>query len=107
MIIAGWPDDIKDVPKAFQPYHGQCDLLTVEDGIILHREAIIIPTGERKKVLEQIHHSTSSQRNLKSNGQAESTVKIVKGLITHVKCSGQDPYFALLAYRTTQVDSHL
>ena len=51
MIIAGWPDDIKDVPKALQPYHG----LTVEDGLILHGEAIFVPPGERKKVLEQIH----------------------------------------------------
>ena len=42
-----------------------------------------------------------------SNGQAESAVKIVKGLLTHAKCSGQDPYLALLAYRSTPVDSHL
>ena len=54
-IITGWPDDIKDVPKALRPYHGQHDSLTVEDGLILHGEAIIIPPGERKKVLEQIH----------------------------------------------------
>ena len=54
-IIAGWPDDIKDVPKALQPYHGQHDSLTVEDGLILRGEAIIVPPGERKKVLEQIH----------------------------------------------------
>ena len=54
-IITGWPDNIRDVPKALRPYHGQCDSLTVEDGLILHGEAIIIPPGERKKVLEQIH----------------------------------------------------
>ena len=54
-IIAGWPDDIKDVPKALRPYHGQRDSLTVEDGLILRGEAIIIPPEERKKVLEQIH----------------------------------------------------
>ena len=54
-IIAGWPDDIKDVPKALRPYHGQCDSLTVEDGLILCGEAIIVPPGKRKKVLEQIH----------------------------------------------------
>ena len=29
--------------------------LTVEDGLILRGEAIIVPPGERKKVLEQIH----------------------------------------------------
>ena len=54
-IITGWPDDIKDVPQALQPYHGQHDSLTVEDGLILHGEAIIVPPCERKKVLEQIH----------------------------------------------------
>ena len=52
-IIAGWPDDIKDVPKALQPYRGQHDSLTVEDGLIVYGEAIIVPPGERKKVLEQ------------------------------------------------------
>ena len=54
-----------------------------------------------------IKHSTSSPRNPWSNGQAESAVKIVKGLLTRAKCSGQDPYLALLAYRNTPVDSHL
>ena len=246
IIIAGWPDNIKDVPKALRPYHGQCDSVTVEDELILRGEAIIVPPGERKKVLEQIHqghlgtskcqyrarqcvywpginkdieqlveacttcqrhrpheprqplkptppperpwqqlradfmtydgseylvivdyyskmpivwkmptsqcnsaktitvlkelfaehgipeeirsdngpqfashlfaefskdwnikHSTSSSRNPRSNGQAESAVKIVKGLLTRAKCSGQDPYLALLAYRSTPFDSHL
>ena len=54
-----------------------------------------------------IKHSTSSPRNPRSNGKTESAVKIVKGLLTRAKCSGQDPYLALLAYRGTPVDSHL
>ena len=54
-----------------------------------------------------IKHSTSSPRNPRSNGQAESAVKTVKGLLTCAKCSGQDPYLTLLAYRSTPVDSHL
>ena len=54
-----------------------------------------------------IKQSTSSPRNPRSNGQTESTVKIVKGLLTYAKCSGQDPYLTLLAYRSTPVDSHL
>ena len=52
-------------------------------------------------------HNTSSPRNPRSNGQAEVAVKTVKGLLTHAKCSGQDPYLALLAYHSTQVDAHL
>ena len=54
-----------------------------------------------------IKYSTSSPRNPSTNGQAESAVKIVKGLLTHAKCSGQDPYLTLLAYRSTPVDFHL
>ena len=54
-----------------------------------------------------IKHSTSSPRNPRSNVEAESAVKIVKGLLTHAKCSEQDPYLTLLAYRSTPVDSHL
>ena len=246
IIVAGWPDNIEDVPKALRPYHGQRDSLTVEDGLILRGEAIIVPPGERRKVLEQIHqghlgvskcqyrarqcvywpginqdikrfveacptcqrhrpqeprqplkptppperpwqhlgadfmsfdgseylvivdyyskmpivqkmptsqcnaartiahlkelfaehgipesirsdngpqfsshlfkefaeewnftHHTSSPTNPRSNGQAESAVKIIKGLLTRSKYAGEDPYLALLAYRSTPVDSHL
>ena len=39
--------------------------------------------------------------------QAEAAVKVVKGLLTHAKYSGQDPYLALLAYRSTPIDAHL
>ena len=52
-------------------------------------------------------HNTSSPRNPRSNGQAEAAVKIVKGLLTKAKYSGQDPHLALLAYRSTPIDAHL
>ena len=52
-------------------------------------------------------HTTSSPRNPRSNGQAEATVKITKGLLTCAKYSGQDPYLALLAYRSTPINAHL
>ena len=41
-IVAGWPKDIKDVPKALCPCHNHCDIMTVEDGLILKGEALII-----------------------------------------------------------------
>ena len=53
------------------------------------------------------HHTTSSPRNPWSNGQAKAAVKVTKGLLTHAKYSGQDPYLALLAYRSTPIDAHL
>ena len=54
-----------------------------------------------------IDHTQSSPRDLRSNSQAKSAVKIVKGLLTRAKFSGQDPYLALLTYRSTPVDAHL
>ena len=46
-------------------------------------------------------------RNPRSNGQGEVAVKVTKGLLTNAKYSGQDPYLALLAYRSTPIDAHL
>ena len=55
MIIAGWPDNINDVPHALCPYHGHRNILTVEDGLILQGEALIIHPSEREKILQAIH----------------------------------------------------
>ena len=239
MITAGWPDDTNIVPCVLCPYHGHRNTLTVEDGLILWGEALIIPLLESKKIIQAIHeghmgiikcqnrarpcasdikyliescptfqhhclqephrfqptpvpecpwqllhvdcihldgseylvvmdyyskmpiirripasqcnapknisvlkelfaehgipevlhtnngpqfanalfnkfatdwkfdHNTSSPRNPRSNGQAEAAIKTVKGLLTHAKCSGQDPYLALLAYHSTPVNGHL
>ena len=52
-------------------------------------------------------HNTSSHRNPRSNGQAEAAMKTVKGLLTHAKCSGQDPYLALLAYHSMSINAYL
>ena len=54
-IITGWPEDVTDLPNALRPYHTHRDVLTVEDGLILREEALIIPPPEREKVLASIH----------------------------------------------------
>ena len=54
-IVAGWPEDIKDIPKALCPYHNHHDVMTVEDRLILKGEALIIPPLEREKILQGIH----------------------------------------------------
>ena len=54
-IVAGWPEDIKDIPKALCPYHNHHDIMTVEDGLILKGKALIIPPLERQKILQAIH----------------------------------------------------
>ena len=55
MIIAGWPDDINDVPHALYQCHGHRSTLTVEDNLILRGETLIIPPSEREKILQAIH----------------------------------------------------
>ena len=51
-------------------------------------------------------HNTSAPRNPGGNGQAEAAVNIVKGLLTHAKCSVQIPYLALLTYCSTPLGAH-
>ena len=34
-IVAGWPEDINNIPKALCPYHNHHDVMTLEDGLIL------------------------------------------------------------------------
>ena len=55
----------------------------------------------------KFNHNTSSPRSPRSNGQAEATIKTVKGLLIHVKYSGQDPYLAPLALHSMPIDAHL
>ena len=53
--LTSWPEDIKDAPCPLYLYHANCDVLTVEDGLILHGKAFIIPPTEREKVLQAIY----------------------------------------------------
>ena len=55
MIITGWPDNIKVVPYPLCPYWQHRETLTVEDGLVLHGEALIIPPSERERMLQQLH----------------------------------------------------
>ena len=46
MIISGWPEDGSDVPKNLRKYFSHASTLTVEDGLILCIEALLIPESE-------------------------------------------------------------
>ena len=55
LIITGWPKDIKEVPHLLHPYWQHRETLTIEDGIVLQGEALIILPAERERVLHQLH----------------------------------------------------
>ena len=56
IIITGWPDDIKVIPHPLCPYWQHHETLTIEDGLVLHGEALIVPPSERERILHQLHH---------------------------------------------------
>ena len=55
MIITGWSDDIKVVPHPLCPYWQHQETLTIEDGLDLCGEALIVPPSERERMLQQLH----------------------------------------------------
>ena len=54
-IFTGWPEDINGVPHPLCLNYAHCDISTVEDGLILHGEALIISPTEIEKALQAIH----------------------------------------------------
>ena len=54
-IVAGWPENVSDVPNTLRPYHQYSNEMTVEDGLISKGEALIIPPAEREKIPNTIH----------------------------------------------------
>ena len=55
IIITGWSDNIKAVPPPLCPYWQHWETLTIEDGLVLCREALIILLSERERMLQQLH----------------------------------------------------
>ena len=81
--------------------HGIPQVLCIDNGLQFANALFTFATDWK------FDHKSSSPRNPRSSGQAEAAMKTVKGLLTHAKCSGQDPYLALLAYHSTLIDAHL
>ena len=55
LIITGWPEDIKEVPRPLCLYWQHRETLTIEDSLVLQGEALIIPPAERERTLHQLH----------------------------------------------------
>ena len=53
----------------------------------------------------EFKHVTSSPHHHKTNGKAESAVKVTKNLFKKVLWDGRDPWLALLEYRNTPVET--
>ena len=55
LIITGWPEDIKEVPRPLHLYWQHQETLTVKDCLVLWGEVLIIPPAKRERTLHQLH----------------------------------------------------
>ncbi|RUS91936.1 hypothetical protein EGW08_000338 [Elysia chlorotica] len=55
IILQGWPDLKSDLPSCVLPYFNYRDELTVQDGIILRGDRIVIPSSLRQDLKAKVH----------------------------------------------------
>ena len=70
LIITCWPKDIKEVPHPLHPYWQHRETLTIEDGLVLQGEALMIPPAERERTQHQLHqfHQGKTKSQLLAHG---------------------------------------
>ena len=70
LIITGWSEEIKEVPRPLCPYWQHRETLTIEDGLVLQGEALIIPPAKRERTLHQLHqfHQGITKSQLLAHG---------------------------------------
>ena len=88
--------------KSIFARHGTVDVLITDNGPQF-------TSSEFKQFTKywEIMHKTSSPHYPKSNGLAESAVKVIKNIIKKCIESGEDIYKGILAYRATPLASGL
>ena len=52
----GWPQTITELPPELHPYWTFREEISIEDGILLKEERIIIPAVDQPDFLQQLHH---------------------------------------------------
>ena len=62
IIHGGWPENIKDLPVDVCTYWSFRDELSMQNGIILMGNQVIIPNQLRHNILEQLHDSHQGYR---------------------------------------------
>ena len=54
-IVTGWPDDPKQLPKCIRHYWSNRDELSVDNGLVIKGERIVIPETMQSEALQKIH----------------------------------------------------
>ena len=57
VITEGWPSQKQDIPSCIQPYYDLRDTLSVQNGVIVKGECILIPHTLQKSMLRKLHYA--------------------------------------------------
>ena len=57
IIQSGWPDTRDEVPHRVQGYFGFRDELSVQDGVVLKAERLVVPQTTRQEIKHKLHQS--------------------------------------------------
>lgn len=55
-ILQGWPESCRELHKDLHPYWSYRDELSIENGIFLKGDRILIPKSTQPETLEKIHY---------------------------------------------------
>ena len=103
IIVHGWPETQKEVPKVLKPYWSYRDELSIDDGIILKgSEQVLIPRSMQPHILEAIHkgHQGRDKCRLRAkatvywnniNADIERVVASCEICQTHAKSQKKEP----------------
>ena len=71
-VHEGFPDSCKSLPSALQPFWNGRDQLTLDNGLVLKGQRIVVPVDLRQKVLTDLH--ASYQGIVRTKRRARQTV---------------------------------
>ena len=57
VILAGWPEERKELPEQLVPFYSYRDELAVQDGLIFKSNRVVIPKALRAEMVQKIHTS--------------------------------------------------
>jgi hypothetical protein len=64
-IISGWPKDVKELPEEIRSFWSFRDELSVENGLIMKGQQIVIPKSAQTNILTQLHTAHLGQEKTK------------------------------------------
>ena len=71
IVLKGLPSSRRHMPRIAKRYWDFRDELRIDDGLLLKRPCIVIPSELREKYLEQLHHGILSASKVQKNAKRQ------------------------------------